>query len=434
MALRHWLFFILLISFSLAISACSTLSNWNAEREAHSSAALQKTDEEVIAENEPLHQPQGQNYAKAGESGGNEAFGNRERRRRRYGAVSFSQEELKSIEIETAKAAYRSLRAFHSALGKVLAPKPRMAEVSYAFPARISAIHVQIGDWVKQGQPVFTLQSEEVGNAKTEFYKAIADCDLAKANYERETRLFERGAGVQKNVLSTEAEYKVAQAFLEASHKKLHVLGFSEEDVELISKTHQISSSITINAPLSGKVVEHNAVLGQMIDQTTKLLTVLDPTILWVDAEIFERDIAKIKIGQHVQVSVPAYPGEVFAGKLSYISEILSDDTRTITVRTEVDNRHLKLKPGMFADIKIFLADSHKALVVPDSAILDDQNEQIVFIKVADQFAPRVVQLGTRQDGYYEVLGGLREGDEVVTKGSFQLKSKLYDESLGQLH
>jgi len=348
--------------------------------------------------------------------------------------IDLSKEEEKAIEIETIKAFLKPLRSHLTAMGKVLAHQHKKAIVSYAFPARIAQIHVRIGDWVKSGQKLVTLQSEEVGAAKSEFYKAQADYELAKMNYERGKRLFDRGVGAKKNFLSAEAEFKVAQASLNAAEKKLHVLGFTEEQVKTIVETHQINPIITLFAPISGKIIENKAVLGALIDQSIEILTIMDPTLLWIDAEIYEKDIAKIRIGQEVEVLVPAYPGETFRGKISYISDVLKEETRTITVRTEVENKGYKLKPGMFADIKIYLNHQSKALVVPKEAILDDKDEKIVFIKSEGKYIRLVVEIGTKEKSYVEILSGLQEGDEVVTKGNYQLKSKLYEEILGKAH
>jgi len=319
-------------------------------------------------------------------------------------------------------------------MGKVLAPQSRTAVVSYPFPAQVAEVHVQIGEWVEKGQRLLTLQSEEVGLAKSEFYKAVADLELARTNCERERRLFERGVGAQKNLLTAEAALKVAEANLDSAEKKLHVLGFSEEDVKTISDTHQISPVIHLFAPIAGKVVQNNAVLGSMIDQSTELLTLMDPSMLWVDAEIYERDISKIRIGQNVEVSVPAYPDEKFLGRLTYISDMLNDATRTITVRTEVSNRSFKLKPGMFADITIMLNHRTSVTVVPCDAILDDNSDRIVFVKVDGQYVRRLVEVGGKDDGFCEIRSGVEQGEEVVTVGSYQLKSKLYDEILTESH
>jgi cobalt-zinc-cadmium efflux system membrane fusion protein len=348
----------------------------------------------------------------------------------RINIVNLSDAEKKAIEIETVVASYKSMTSQLQAMGKILAHQLRKAIVSYAFPARISQIHVRIGDWVKLGQVLVTLQSEEVGKAKSEYYKAVADYELAKSNNERDKRLFDRGVGAQKNLLTSDAELKVSQANLNAAEKKLHVLGFTEAEVKAIAETHQINPTITLFAPIGGKIIQNNAVLGGMIDQSTEVLTIMDPGFLWVDAEIYERDISKVKMGQSVEVTVPAYPDEIFAGKISYISDVLKEETRTITVRTEVENKGYKLKPGMFANIKIFLNQQSKALVIPREAVLDDKDNKIVFVKKEGNFYAQLVEIGTRDNDYVEIIRGIQAGEEIVTRGNYQLKSKLYDEIL----
>ncbi len=348
--------------------------------------------------------------------------------------IELSVEEKEAIDLSTAKAEFRALRTQLQALGKVYAHPKRKAIVSYAFSARISEIHIQIGDWVNKGQELITLQSEEVGNAKSEFYKAKADYELTKSNCERAQRLFDRGVGSEKDALACEAEFKVAEAHLNAAEKKLHVLGFTESQVQAIAETHQINPIITLYAPIRGKITAHNAILGAMVDQATEILTILDPVILVVDADIYEKDIAKIRIGQQVEVSVPAYPGEQFGGKISYISDVLNEETRTITVRVEVDNKEYKLKPGMFAEVSIYLNHQNQALVLPREAVLDERGEHIVFLEINGKYVPVIVELGARENGFIEILRGVQEGDEVVTEGNFQLKSKLYEAILQKGH
>jgi cobalt-zinc-cadmium efflux system membrane fusion protein len=380
----------------------------------------------------PLGKQRGQQKRQAVGQG----FGNRAQNRntgRAWGpdtVVELSAEEESAIEIETVEAAYQPLRSQLQALGKVFAHPQKKAIVSYPFSARIAEIHVLIGDWVKIGQELVTLQSEEVGTAKSDFYKAMADFELAKVNHERQKRLFDRGVGAQKDFLSSEAEYKVAEASLNAAEKKLHVLGFSEEQVQSISETHQINPIITLYAPISGKIIEHNAILGAMVDQETEILTIMDPSVLCIHADIYEKDIAKIRIGQEVEATVPAYPGETFRGKIIFISDVLNEETRTITLRSEVENREYKLKPGMFANINIFLNHQGNSLVLPVGAILDEGDESIVFLKADGKYIPRIIKTGVRNGSFVEILVGVEEGAEVVTKGNFQLKSKLYDEIL----
>lgn len=361
-------------------------------------------------------------------------FGRQDRAWSSEDVIELTEEEKKMVEIETITASFMPLRSKLQALGKVFAHPKRKAIVSYAFPARISEIHVRIGDWVKAGQELITLQSEEVGIAKSDFYKASADYELVKVNCERAKRLYDRGVGSQKDYLSCEAEFKVAEASLNAAEKKLHVLGFTEAQVQAIAETHQINPVITLFAPINGKILEYKVVLGAMVDQSTEILTILNPEVLVVDAEIYEKDIAKIRIGQNVEISVPAYPREKFEGKVSYISDVLTEETRTITVRAEVENKEYKLKPGMFADVTIYLNHQSEALVLPREAILDERGESLVFLEISNKYIPVIVELGTREGDFIEIVRGIREGDRVVTNGNYQLKSKLYEKILQKGH
>jgi cobalt-zinc-cadmium efflux system membrane fusion protein len=349
-------------------------------------------------------------------------------------SLRLTDNEAKAIELATAEAAYQPMSSRLMATGKVLASPFRKAIVSYPFPARVAGIHVRPGDWVKTGQELVTLQSEAVGEAKSEYFKALADFELAASNYEREKRLFDRGAGAGKNLQAAEAERKVAEASLNAAEKKLHVLGFTEAQVKAAAETHEINATIVLFAPLPGRIVDNNVILGAMVDQATEILTILDPGVLCVDADVYERDIAAVRKGQEVEVTVPAYPELVFKGAILYVGDVLNEDTRTVTVRTEVANERYQLKPGMFASLRILLDRQARALTVPLAAVLDDGDRKIVFVARDGAFIPRIVETGARTDGSIEITGGLAAGERVVTSGNYQLKAKLYEAILQGSH
>jgi len=344
--------------------------------------------------------------------------------------VELSAESRDLVGIEVDKVKSRECRCTLKAMGKVLAPRPQTAIVSHAFPGRVAEVHVNIGDWVEKGQALVTLESNEVGDAKSEFYKAIADRELAELNLAREKRLSEGGIGIQKNLLAAETEHKIAQSNAEAAEKKLHVLGFTEDQVQETAETHQISPAITLYAPIDGKVVAIEAVLGAFVDPSTEILTIIDPTLLWVDAEIYEKDLAKVRIGQEVEITVPAYPDEVFHGKLSYIGDVVDEDTRTITVRAEVENDDHRLKPGMFADVCILLNGGEMALVVPTAAVLEEGDRKIVFVQHEDAFVCREVETGVVNGDYQQIVAGLAPNEQVVIQGNHELKSKLQEDVL----
>jgi len=349
--------------------------------------------------------------------------------------VRLPDETCKLVGIKVEKAEVRQCRSTLRAMGKILAPQPRTAIVSHAFPARVAQVHVQIGDLVKKGDIVVTLESHEVGKAKSEYYKAVADSELAKVNLERQKRLVEQEIGAKKNLLVAEAGYKVAMANVEAAEKTLHVFDATEEQLTEIASTHQVNPTISLHAPIAGKVVDIKAVLGAMVDQSTELLRIIDTRSLWGDAEIYEKDIAKIKIGQKADVSVLAYPGVTFEGIVSYIGDLVNEQTCTITVRTEVANSEYLLKPGMFAEITILLNESSQTVVVPHAAVLEEGNRRTLFVKEEDSFVCREVQTGVLVEGdYQQVLKGLKAGEEVVIEGNHELKSKLMEETLNAAH
>jgi len=342
--------------------------------------------------------------------------------------IDLTQAELDVIGLETVPAGTRRLTSQLQAMGRILANQHRTAIVSYPFSARVAEIHATIGDWVELGEKLVVLQSEEVGDASAAYYKAIADFELSRLNHERESQLFRRGVGARKNQFASEAGLRVAEANLNAAEKKLHVLGFSEDEIILISESHQVNPVVAVYSPITGKVVENNVVLGEMVDETTEILTIMDPNLLWVDAQIYEKDIARIRPGQDALITVPAYPNDNFSGLITYISDVLDEDTRTITVRTEVPNTDGRLKPGMFANVVISLGSNGEAVALPVNAVLDDRGRQLVFIRTGPRhFEPRHVITGTREGIFVEIVSGVEVGEEVVTSGNFQLKSRLYE-------
>jgi cobalt-zinc-cadmium efflux system membrane fusion protein len=348
--------------------------------------------------------------------------------------VSLPASAIDAAGIKMEKIERRDCPCILKAVGKVLAPQTRTAIVSHFLPGRVAEIHVKLGEWIKKGQPLVTLECSEVAAAMSEFFKAVAAHELAQLNLAREKRLAEGGIGAKKDHLAAAADFKVAQANLEAAEKRLHVLGFTEEQVKEIGQTHKINPAIVVSSPIEGKVVTSKAVVGAMVDQSKEMLTIVDPRVLWVDAEIYEKDVAKVKIGQNVEVAVPAFPPERFRGKISYIGDVVNEETRTITVRTEVNNPDDRLKPGMFADVSIQHGEGRQVLAVPLAAILEDGNEQIVFVREKDGFARRAIETGAVNGTHRQVLKGLQAGEEVVVEGNHQLKSKLNEATLRRAH
>jgi cobalt-zinc-cadmium efflux system membrane fusion protein len=348
--------------------------------------------------------------------------------------IKLSAEEKSQTQIKTITVKQNPIQSTLKAMGKVLAPPDGKAIVGYTFPGRIIKPHVAIGQWVKKGDPLVTLECEDVGNTKSEYFKAFTESQLVKQNFEREERLFKKDIGAKKDYLESKAQLEIANSSLEAAEKKLQVMGFSQQQIQGLTKASNISPHVTVNAPIAGRVIQYNAVLGAMIEPTSEIMTILNPTTLCIDAEIYEKDLAKIKTNQEVQIAVPAYPEETFTGRIYYIGDIVHPETRTITVRTRVPNKDFKLKPGMFADIKILLDQRENAVTVPIEAVLDDLDKKIVFVREGENFLCKTVEVGPKFNGYIEIKKGLKIGETIVVEGNYQLKSRLHEETLKRAH
>lgn len=194
----------------------------------------------------------------------------------------------------------------------------------------------------------------------------------------------------------------------------------------LVETPELLGKPLELKAPIDGAIIDRPAVVGELVDKGTPIYTISDPLHLWVIAQIKERDIALVEVGQEATFTVLARPNERFTGKVARIGNQVQPDSRTLEVRIETENPEGKLKPGMFADVAITTAVLRDALVIPERAVQSDQERQIVFVSLGKgKFEKRVVQLGKQQGETVQVLDGLKEGEKIVTQGSFIVKSEM---------
>jgi cobalt-zinc-cadmium efflux system membrane fusion protein len=204
-------------------------------------------------------------------------------------------------------------------------------------------------------------------------------------------------------------------------------------DVLAVVETPELlGRPLEVKAPIDGVIVDRKATAGELVDKSKEIYTISDPTNLWVLAEVKERDIGVVKVGQDATFTVLPYAQEKFRGKVSLIGNQVEEQTRTLEVRINVDNADGRLKPGMFADIEITTTILDNVLLVEDDALQTDGESQVVFVALdKNRFEKRVVKLGEEQQGRVQVLEGLKAGEKVVTQGSFILKSEMLKGELG---
>ena len=205
-----------------------------------------------------------------------------------------------------------------------------------------------------------------------------------------------------------------------------------QDIMALVDSPELLNKPLELKAPIDGQVIERHGTVGEAVDETKELYTISDLKSVWGIAEVKEKDIAAVRVGQQATLRVLAYPKGAFTGKVVLIGHEVEEKTRTLEARIEVDNASGKLKPGMFADVEIVTSVLENILVIPDNALQTLGDQQIVFIANSPEFARRIVRVGRESGGQVEILEGVTEGERVVTRGSFILKSELLKAELGE--
>lgn len=203
--------------------------------------------------------------------------------------------------------------------------------------------------------------------------------------------------------------------------------------VGLVQTPELLGKPLELRAPIDGVITERKSTVGELIGRDTEIYTISDPSDMWLLAEIKERDIGAVHVGQDAEFTVLAYPNERFHGKIVLVGNRVESQSRTLEIRIAVDNHDGRLKPGMFADVEIATTAVQDALAISDEALQTLEETQIVFVATGDtRFEKRVVTLGLEQRGRAQILEGVKEGERVVTEGSFILKSELLKGQLGE--
>jgi len=312
-----------------------------------------------------------------------------------------------------------------TAPGAVRSNQDTTALVGPLVEGRISAVLVGWGDAVKSGQVLAWLDSAAVGEAKAAHFRAKAELQLAESSVKRLQLLASSKIAAAKDLAAAQADRETAQAELDAAENALHVMGFSDEDVARFPEQHEAASRVPLLAPLAGTIVQRSAELGAWAAPADSLFTIMDLGTLWVDAQVYEKDLGSLKPGQPVTVSVVAWPGRSFTGQVGYIGSTVDEATRTTTVRTVVSNPDGLLKPGMFATVQIVTRSTPGALVLPEGAVLQSPGREQVVVDEGGHYGLRDVQVGVCSGGLVEITGGVKAGERVVTGGQNQIATEL---------
>lgn len=342
--------------------------------------------------------------------------------------------KLSAAEIETAGIVIETLKA-QSLIDQVVltatirANQDRIANVAPRVAARIVKVNANLGDKVRTGQVLAALDSIELGEAHSAYQQAQSQFALSQSDFDRAKKLKADDIIPEKDFLRARSEYEKSRAALRAADDKLRLLGAPHRALE-----QDAISVFPVTAPFAGTVIEKDAVLGELAQPDKSIFTVADLSTLWIEANLFEKDLGRVRVGAAASVTVSAYPGEAFKGKLTYISSTVDKETRAVQARVEVPNSDGRLKPEMFATASIDTAASMMALTVPQEAVLLVNDQTMAFVQEADAFEPRAVELGDKVGSRVVVKGGIKEGELVVVKGAYALKARMLKSQIGDAH
>jgi membrane fusion protein, heavy metal efflux system len=358
-------------------------------------------------------------------------------------AAATTSESAASHAIETETVVPQPIAGAIVATGKILVSEDRMANIGPVHEGRLVRLYAGQGSVVSKGQKLADLESADIDEAESDYLKALAEYEnarrtseaeikLAQSTYDRTKLLFEKTITAGKNLQAAEHDLEVAKASaantiastkaaLAAARRRLLILGLKESDINGLTTKTDFTAVFSLTSPIAGIVVERNATIGATVGTDANLFKIIDISSVWIDANVFEKDLERVKLGQGVKVTVPAFPGVTFLGRVILVSSVVDPETRSLKVRTEVQNRGGTLKPDMFANVEIVTDVNRSAISIPQSALLDDGGQKVVFVAGGSGYEKRVVSVGIQSSDRVEIQAGLKAGDKVVVKGNYLL-------------
>lgn len=320
--------------------------------------------------------------------------------------VRLSPSEMILANVGVSTVEYKSLEREINTVGKIDYNETRQAHIAARFSGRVEKLHVNFtGEKVRKGEPLLEIYSPDLVTTQQEYILALDNLEKMKSSPLKES-------------------IENAQNLVQSTKNKLLLWGISEEQILNIETSKKVQTTMTLFAPIGGIITKKEIVEGQYVSEGQDFFQIDDLAVVWMYADIYEYEISFVKLGQKVEVTTQAYPGEVFFGKINFIAPTLNPSTRTLSIRAEFHNPAEKLKPEMYVNAKIKVA-SGKNLVVPATAVLSTGRKEIVWVQVEPGvFQPKEVKTGVRAGNYYSVLEGLKDGEKVVSKAGFLLDSE----------
>jgi cobalt-zinc-cadmium efflux system membrane fusion protein len=302
-------------------------------------------------------------------------------------------------------------------------------QVFSQYQGKILRAFYNVGDDVKQGDILFTIDSPDLLQAESTLLAAAGVLELQKKILQRVTTLLKSGGAAQKDVDQSTSDQQTAEGAFKAAKDAVRIFGKLDDEIEQIVVNRKVESTLKVPSPIPGRIVARNAAPGFLTQPGTPPapFQVADVSTMWMIANVIETDAPAYKLGQEVSVTVPAYPGKVFTGHVTNLGSSIDPNSRRQLVRSEIDDPEHLLRSGMYASFVIRVGDPVTSLAVPaDGVVREGDGTMSVWITTdSRRFVKRIVSIGLRQDGWVQILDGLQPGETVVTEGAVFLSNKL---------
>jgi len=356
------------------------------------------------------------------------------------GTLEMSEKAQAHVGLKAVPAEMRRLTEYLQVTGTVQPIDSKVAHIRPIAPGRLLSVNVKIGDRVSAGDVLATFDNTDASEiasqlqvGRSELDKLNIQLSIARQQSERNRQLAEIGAIPRKEYDLSLSEEKSIGASIETQQKvlsglrtKLQRFGFSEE-----AASSEMTASV--RAPFAGIVIHANASPGGYTRPEDELFQLADASQVWVQAEVYEKDLGRVQSAQIAYITVDTYPDREFLGKVTYISDVLDAQTRTARVRCDVANPDGLLKLDMFATVRLPTKFRKEGMAVPVDALQQIEGKDVVFVRTGPTtFEQKVVQVGKLVQGLAEITSGLEVGDSVVTQGAFHLKSIALGDQIGE--
>jgi membrane fusion protein, heavy metal efflux system len=302
-------------------------------------------------------------------------------------------------------------------------------QVFTPYQGKIIDLFAKVGDEVKKGQTLFTIDSPDLLAADSNLIGAEGVLDLTTRNLTRLKKLYETRAVAQKDLEQGISDQQTAEGALRAARDAVRIFGKTDPEIDMIIKDRKADPMLVVPSPITGRITARNAAPGLFVQpgNAPPPYSVADISTMWMLANVAESDVPAFHVGQEVKVSVLSYPGKVFEGRISTIDSMVDPNSRRLLTRSDISDPNHELRSGMFATFVIRVGDPVRSLAVPlDGVVREGDGTMTVWVTTdRRRFTQRVVKIGMQKDGFRQILEGLQPGELVATEGAVYLSNMI---------